>query len=76
METQTQYLKYGDVTVSTTNIMNLIFVIENSNSGGCRTLETPNLFLNLSIVSLVNILIWSCFIIKKIFSKSNSSFLI
>ena len=64
MKTQTQYLKYGDVRVSTTNIMNLIFIMENSDSGGCETLETPNLFLNPTIVSLVTILIWSCFIIE------------
>ena len=39
--------------------------MENSDSGGCETLETPNLFLNPSIVSLVTILIWSCFIIER-----------
>ena len=39
--------------------------MENLDSGGCETLETPNLFLNPSIVSLVTILIWICFIIKR-----------
>ena len=39
--------------------------MENSDSGGYETLETSNLFLNPSIVSLVTILIWSCFIIER-----------
>ena len=39
--------------------------MENSDSGGCETLETPNLFLNPSVVSLVTILIWSCFVIER-----------
>ena len=39
--------------------------MKNSNSGGCETLETPNLFLNPIIMSSVTILIWSCFIIKR-----------
>ena len=39
--------------------------MENSDLGGCKTLGTPNLFLNPSIVSLVTILIWSCFILEK-----------
>ena len=39
--------------------------MENSGSGGFETFETPNLFLNLSIVSLVTILICSCFFIKR-----------
>ena len=50
---------------STTNIGNSILIMENSDSGSCETLETPNLFLNPSIASLVTILIWSCFIIEK-----------
>ena len=54
-----------DARASTTNIGNSILIIENSDSGGCETLETPNLFLNPSIVSLVTILIWSCFIIER-----------
>ena len=39
--------------------------MENSDSRGCETLETPNLFLNPSVVSLVTILIWSCFVIER-----------
>ena len=38
--------------------------MENSDLGGCETLGTPNLFLNPSIVSLVTIMIWSCFILE------------
>ena len=51
----------NDAGASTTNIENSILIMENSNSEGCETLETPNIFLNPSILSLVNILIWSCF---------------
>ena len=43
---------------STTFIGNLILIMENSYSGGPETLETPNMFLNPSILSLVTILIW------------------
>ena len=39
--------------------------MENSNSGVCETLETPNIFMFPSILSLVIILIWSCFILKR-----------
>ena len=53
-----------DVGASTTNIGNSIFIMENSNLEGCETLETPHLFLNPSIVSLVKILMWSSFIIE------------
>ena len=42
---------------STTNTRNLILIMENSDFRGCETLETPNLFLNPSIVSLVTNLI-------------------
>ena len=38
-----------DVGASTTYIGNSILIMENSNSGGCETLETPNIFLNPSI---------------------------
>ena len=38
--------------------------MENLDLGGCETLETPNLFLNPSIMSLVTILIWSYFILE------------
>ena len=39
--------------------------MENSDLGSCETLETPNMFLNTSILSLVTILIWSCFILER-----------
>ena len=39
--------------------------MKNSDLGGCETLGTPNLFLNPSIVSLVTILIRSCFILER-----------
>ena len=39
--------------------------MENLDLGGCETLGTQNLFLNPSIVSLVTILIWSCFILER-----------
>ena len=39
--------------------------MENSNSGGCETLEILNIFLNPNILSLVTILIWSCFILER-----------
>ena len=54
-----------DAGASTTNNENSILIMENSDSGGCEALETPNLFLNPSIVSFVTILIWSCFIIER-----------
>ena len=55
---------HDDARASKTNIGNSSFIMENSNSKGCETLERPNLFLNRSIVSLFTILIWSCFIIE------------
>ena len=39
--------------------------MENSDSRGFETLETPNIFLYPSILSIVTILIWSCFIIER-----------
>ena len=39
--------------------------MENLDSGGCETLETPNIFLFPSILSFVTILIWSCFILER-----------
>ena len=39
--------------------------MKNSDSGGCETLETSNMFLNKSILSLVTILIWICFILER-----------
>ena len=38
--------------------------MENLDSGVCETLEKPNIFVFPSILSLVTILIWSCFILK------------
>ena len=49
-----------DAGASIINIGNSIFTMENSDSGGSETLETPNIFLFPSILSLVTILIWSC----------------
>ena len=37
----------------------------NSYSEVCETLETQNIFLFSCILSLVTILIWSCFILKR-----------
>ena len=42
---------------STTNIRNSILIIENLASGGCETLETPNIFLFPSVLSFITILI-------------------
>ena len=39
--------------------------MENSDSGVYETLETPNIFVCSSIVSLVTSLIWICFILKR-----------
>ena len=39
--------------------------MENSDSGGRETLETPNMFQNSSILSLVTVLIWSSFILER-----------
>ena len=52
-----------DVGASTTYIGNSILIMENSDSEGCETLETPNIFQ--SILSFVTILIWSCFILER-----------
>ena len=54
-----------DAGASTTSIENLIFIMENSNLGGFETFETPNIFLFSSILSLVTILIWNCFILER-----------
>ena len=53
-----------DAGAYTTNIGNSILIFH-LDSEGSETLETPNLFLNPSIASLVIILIWSCFIIER-----------
>ena len=57
------YLSY--VEASITNIGSSILIMKNSDSEGCETLDTPNIFLNPSIESLVTILIWCCFIIER-----------
>ena len=54
-----------DVGASTTDIENSIFIMENYDSRGCETLETPNIFLNPSILILVTIFIWSCSTVER-----------
>ena len=46
-----------DVGASITFIRNPILIMENSYSGGCETLETPNIFLFQSVLSFITILI-------------------
>ena len=46
-------------------IRNSILIMENSNSGGCETLETPNIFLFPSVLIFITILIWSCFTLER-----------
>ena len=53
-----------DAGASRALIMNLILIMKNSDSGGCETLETPNIFLFSSVLSFIIILIWSCFILE------------
>ena len=53
-----------DIGASTSYIGNSILIKENSNSGGCETLKTSNMFLNPSILSIATILILSCFILE------------
>ena len=48
-----------DAGASKTFIRNPILIMENSNSGGCETLEKPNIFLYPSVFSFITILIWS-----------------
>ena len=54
-----------DAGASTTNNGNSIFIMENLDLRGFEILETPNIFLYPSILSLVTILIWTCFIIER-----------
>ena len=54
-----------DARASTTYIGNSILIMENLDSRGCETLETPNIILFPSILSFVTILIWSCFILER-----------
>ena len=42
-----------DARAFTTYIGNLILIMENSDLGGCETLETPNIFLFPSVLSLL-----------------------
>ena len=37
---------------------NSILIMENSDLGGCETLETPNIFLFPRVLSFITILIW------------------
>ena len=39
--------------------------MENSDSGGFETLDTPNIFIFPSILSPVTTLIWNCFILER-----------
>ena len=64
--------KIRDVRASTTYIENSILIMKNSNSGGCETFETLNIFQFPSILSFVTILIWSWFYFRKICSSSQS----
>ena len=54
-------------------IRNSILIMENAYSGGCETLETPNIFMFPSVLSFITILIWSCFIYSP--SQSRSCFI-
>ena len=56
-------LSINDAGASIINIGKSIFIMEDLDSGGCETLETPNIFLFPSILSVVTILIWICFIL-------------
>ena len=46
-------------------IRNSFLIMENSNSGGCETLETSNIFMFPSVLSFITILIRSCFILER-----------
>ena len=37
----------------------------NSDSGGCETVETPNIFMFPSVLNFITILIWSYFILER-----------
>ena len=56
--------RINDAGASRRFIRNSILIMENLYSGGCETLETPNIFLFPSVLSFINILIWSCFILE------------
>ena len=57
--------KIRDARAFTTYIGNSILIMENSDLGGCETLETPNIFLFPSVLSFITILIWSWFILER-----------
>ena len=61
-----------DARAFTTYIGNSILIMENSDLGGCETLETPNIFLFPSVLSFITIFIRSCFYFRKIYSPSQS----
>ena len=61
-----------DVGASTLFIRNPILIMENLDSGGCETLETPNIFLFPSVLSFITIWIWELFYFRKICSPSQS----
>ena len=63
MKIKTQRIR--DVRAFTTYIGNSILIMENSDFGGCETLETPNIFLFPSVLSFITILIWSWFILER-----------
>ena len=46
-----------------TLIRNPILIMKNSDSGGCESLETPNIFIFPSVLSFITILICNCFIL-------------
>ena len=54
-----------DARAFTTYIGNSILIMENSDLGGCETLETPNIFIFPSVLSFISILIWSWFILER-----------
>ena len=51
------------VGASTTYIGNSILIMENLDSRGYETLETPNIFLFPSVLIFITILVLSCFIL-------------
>ena len=53
-------------------IKNPILIMENSDSRGYETLETPNIFLFPSVLNFITILIWSYFILERFISPSQS----
>ena len=57
-------LNITDARASITYIRNSILIMENPYSRGYDTLETPNMFLNPSILSLITILILRSFILE------------